>query len=353
MRPCLRSRHARWLLAALLCPTLVAVADEPEGTLRVVTPKEVGIVASAINGKGDLVGFEWVESPEFPGVIEQKPFFARGKAITYLPLLPGFTATFPSALSDEGSVAGRAGRAAPFGVAVHLRNQAIVWDAENGIRGLGTLEGDSSSFASGISRDGRRISGFSVGQKGSRACVWDRSADGDSWKATLLPHETGLGSNVVAMSGSGLQVAAVDGTEPCLWTFGDDGRWSRRSLGAPTTLIPRAVNDSGKVVGLRNGSGGSSQAVFWTKETGCQTIEIPEGYVKSEALAVNNRGLIVGMIDGPNGSTTGPNAFAFERGKLRIIREGGPWFTMASAVNDRNEVAGVLEVDEDQPHPHH
>jgi len=60
-------------------------------------------------------------------------------------------------------VVGRASKPAPKGVRVPLRNQAFVWDAKGGIRGLGVLQDDWASLACGISRDGRRISGFSVG----------------------------------------------------------------------------------------------------------------------------------------------------------------------------------------------
>ena len=109
-------------------------------------------------------------------MLDQVPFFARGKQITYLPLLKGYTATFPAAVSDDGTVVGRASKPAPKGVRVPLRNQAFVWDAKGGIRGLGVLQDDWASLACGISRDGRRISGFSVGDNRNRACVWDARA---------------------------------------------------------------------------------------------------------------------------------------------------------------------------------
>src|ERR1700733_6202419 len=119
-----------WLLLAPL-PGLIsaAVADEPAKKYQVVTPKDDGIIATGINNRGAIVGFEWVERKEQPGVIEQMPFFAQGKAMTYLPLLDGYTATFPAAVSDSGRVVGRASKAAPLGVAVALRNQAFVWEA--------------------------------------------------------------------------------------------------------------------------------------------------------------------------------------------------------------------------------
>jgi uncharacterized membrane protein len=344
-----------WLLiAAVLALSPFSKGDEPVKKLQVVTPKDDGIVATGINARGEIVGFEWAEEKDHPGVLSQVPFLARGKEMTYLPLLKGYTATFPAALSDDGLVVGRASKPAPLGVNIFLRNQAFLWDARNGMRGLGALEGDSASFACGISRDGRRISGFSVGENRVRACFWDRSGGGngdgdrDRWKGTPLPQADRLGSNVVPISRNGKCLAAVDGVIPCLWSQEPSGEWTRRVLGEAGALIPRAVNDSGTVVGFRADGDGLTHAVVWTRAEGCRQLDEPKGFVRSEANAINNDGVVVGLIDGPGGSKIGPNAFVYEKGRLRVIDEGGPAFTNATAINDQGQVAGVLEKDEDE-----
>jgi uncharacterized membrane protein len=333
-------------LAAVLDLATCANADGPAKKYRVVTPKDDGIIAAGINGTGEIVGCEWVESKDHPGVVEQRPFYARGKVVTYLPLLEGYTATFPAALSDDGLVVGRASKPAPPAGRVDLRNQAFLWDARTGIRGLGALEDDSASFACGVSRDGRRISGFSVGDNRVRACIWER--DGEGWRGTALPHAARLGSNTVAISGNGKSIAAVDGVFPCLWTEDAPGRWTREVIADAGSFAPRGVNDSGTVVGLHFADNGRTHAVIWTRRGGCKQLEVPEGYVRSEANAVNNDGVVVGMVDGPNGSEIGPDAFVYEEGRLRLIDEGGPAFTAATAINDHGQVAGVLEKEEGQ-----
>ncbi len=330
-----------WFFLAVGLMTAAAGADEPIKRYQIVTPKGDGIEVTGMNGRGEVIGFEWADDEALPGVVEQRPFFARGREMIYLPLLEGYTATFPAAVSDDGLVVGRASKPAPPGVLVPMRNQAFLWDARAGIRGLGVLEGDRASFASGITRDGRRISGYSVGDDRVRACVWDR--DGDGWKGTALPHANGLGSNTVAISGDGRSVAAVDGASPCLWTRGDSGVWSREVIGDAGSLLPRAVNDSGTVVGLQSTGDGLTHAVIWSREAGRRQLEKPEGYVRSEALAVNNSGTVVGMVDGPAGSKVGPNAFVFEKGRLRLLDEGGLNFATATAINDNGQVAGVME----------
>ncbi len=336
-----------WLLFASMSLGFAAEADQPAKTYEVITPKEDGIIATGMNARGEIIGFEWIEDKQHAGLINQVPFHAKGKVITYLPILQGYTATFPAAVSDEGVVVGRASKPAPPRVRVHMRNQAFIWDAKGGIRGLGVLKDDSSSLACGITRDGRRISGFSVGDNRMRACVWDR--DGESWKGTPLPHAHQLGSNSVVISDNGKFVSAVDGVFPCLWTRDDaSGEWTREVIGESGSLLPRGVNNSGVVVGLRHSSDGGTHAIIWNRKDGCFEIEAPKDYTRNEALAINNEGVVVGMMDGPHGSKILPRAFVYEDGKIRPLQEGGPTFVSATAINDQKQVTGVFEKDEEE-----
>jgi uncharacterized membrane protein len=230
-----------------------------------------------------------------------------------------------------------------------LRNQAFIWDAKTGMHGLGVLAGDLISYGCGIAADSRRICGYSVGTNRMRACVWDR--DGTGWKGAPLPHNSNLGNNRVVMSDNGKLVASVDGYRPCLWARDDSGLWTQEFLGAPGSLAPRGVNNSGLVVGVRQTTDGQLNAVIWSRENGMKRLALPLGYVRSEANAVNNQGVVVGMVDGPGGSKLGPHAFVYETGPLRLINEGGPFFSYATAINDRGQVAGVFEKEEEEPKP--
>src|SRR6266852_9865532 len=109
-------RGVPFLLSAALGLSSFAVAGEPATKYQVVTPKDDGIIATGINGRGEVVGFEWIEDKGHPGLINQVPFYAKGKEMTYLPLLKGYTATFPAAVSDDGLVVGRASKPAAPGV---------------------------------------------------------------------------------------------------------------------------------------------------------------------------------------------------------------------------------------------
>lgn len=338
--------RAKWPLVFLaLALVSVTVAEEPAQKFDVVTPKDDGIIANAINERGEIVGFEWVEEKAHPGVVAQQPILARGKEITYLPLLEGYTASFPAAISDDGLVVGRVSKPLRPGVRAGLRNQAFVWDATSGIHGLGVLKDDFASFGCGISRDGRRISGFSLGENRNRVCVWDRK--GDTWNITALPQEAQLASNVVAISNDGRYVAASDGVNACLWTCDASGAWKREVIAGVHLLTPRAVNNAGTVVGLAFTPDGLTHAAIWTRGEGYKQLPKPKGYVRSEASAINNAGLVVGTIDGPQGEKLPSRAFAYERGQTYLIEQGGPNFGGALAVNDHRQVAGVMEKDED------
>lgn len=322
--------------------------DEPKKKYQVVSPRDVGLSATGINGRGEIVGFEWIASKKDPSIIEQVPFFARGKTVNYLPPPEGYTAFFPAALSDDGVVVGHAGKPGPLGQ-VPLRNQAFVWDSKTGMHGLGVLADDVVSYACDIASDSRRISGYSVGTNRVRACVWDKYGAG--WKGAALPHTSRLGGNHVVISDDGKLIAAIDGDRPCLWSRLDSGKWSPEFLGGTASLCPRSVNNSGMVVGVRYTTDGQFHAVIWSRDQGLKQLAVPQGFVCSEANAVNNGGVVVGMVDGPGGSRIGPNAFVYEAGRLRLIDEGGPFFSCATAINDRGQAAGILDNDDEPPKP--
>jgi uncharacterized membrane protein len=330
-----------WMIMATLALQATALADEPVTKYRLVAPKDDEIMATGINNRGDVIGFQWLEEKDQPGVVSQMPFHATGKTITRLPLLPGYTATEPAGISDTGLVVGRAGKPVQPGARVHMRNQAFVWDAMTGIHGIGTLHDDSASYACGVSRDGTCISGVSVGDGRVRACVWDRV--GNDWKGRPLPQAGQLGSQVVKISDNGRYVASIDGTIPCLWTRSDGGGWTRESIGDPGSLAPRAVNNSGVVVGLCYVGDALTDAAIWKRGVGITRLEKPKGYVLSAANAINNAGVVVGMVDGPHGSPIGPNAFVYEKGRIRLLDEFGPAFTNATAINDAGQVTGDLD----------
>ena len=342
-------RFFRWLAVACLIPVSLSRGDEPAARYEVVTPKLDGIVATGINGRGDVIGFDWTPDPEHPGVIEQAPFLARGGKQTRLPLLPTYTSTFPAAVSDTGLVVGRASKPGSTRARVLMQNQAFVWTEADGIRPLPSFPDDLASFATGISRDGLWVSGLVIAENRMTPCVWGQvqEAGRPTWKITLLPQEDRICSNAVAISGDGRRVAALDGSIPTLWTRTGFTKWTAEPIGPLHAIHPRAINDAGTIAGIITPPDGSTHAVVWTRSGGVQRIRELTGYTRSEASAINTAGAIVGMIDGPAGTPFTPRPFVFANGHLRILDEGGPNFTTATAINDRDQVAGVFEAEEE------
>jgi uncharacterized membrane protein len=343
-----RLRDSFLLLATLNFAFQVEAEGPALKKYQVMTPKDDRINAVDVNARGEVLGSEWVEDPKNPDMIVEVPFLARGKAMTTIPLLKGYTATFPAAVSEGGAVVGRAAKPGSITKRILFRNQAFIWGAKSGIRGLGALKGDVASIACGISRDGTVISGYSVGDNRMRVCVWERT--GESWTASSLPQTERLGSNVVAISDDGRQVSAVDGAVPCLWSRDAAGTWTREPIGAPGALVPRAVNNSGTVVGFTFGGDSRKHAVIRTPDGGCRRIKEPPGFVQSEASDVNNDGAVVGMVERhiADGMELEPRAFIYIKEPLQLIDGGGPNFTAANAINDLWQITGTFERDDEE-----
>lgn len=343
-----RLRDSILILAAFNFAFQVMAEGPTLKKYQVVTPKDDQISAVDINARGEVLGSEWVEDPKNPDMIVEVPFLARGKAMTTLPLLDGYTSTMPAAVSEGGVVVGRASKPGSLTKRILFRNQAFIWDEHAGIRGLGALKGDIASIACGISRDGTVISGYSVGDNRMQVCVWERV--GESWTATELPQTHRLGSNVVAISDDGRHVSAVDGAVPCLWTRDAAGTWTREPIGDPGALVPRAVNNSGTVVGFMFDGKSRKHAVIRTRDGGCRPIKEPPGFVQSEASDVNNDGATVGTVERNvgEGLELEPRAFIYMNEHLQLIDGGGPNFIAATAINDDWQIAGTFERDEEE-----
>ena len=309
------------IAALILCGPLLG--DEPRNRFQIVTPKPDGINAVGINGHGDIIGFEWIESKKIPGVVEELPFFARGKTVTWLPLLKTYTATFPAAVSDDGTVVGRSSKPAPRGVVIPLRNQAFVWTAAGGIRGLGALEEDMASFATDITRDGRRISGFSVGdQPGSRLHLGSRRRRLEGHRPALrlqprLERRCHERQRQVPLRRGWREARALD--RACRTASGSRSSSEFRARSSRAGSTTRAWSSACVSRSMR-----LTHAVIWSRETGLKQLEKPQGYVRSEALAVNNQGIVVGMVDGPRGfERSGPTRSSTNRaGSACWTREG-------------------------------
>ncbi|MCC6677540.1 MAG: PEP-CTERM sorting domain-containing protein [Phycisphaerales bacterium] len=209
------------------------------------------------------------------------------------------------------------------------------------VEGLGFLEGYKSSYATGVSDDGRAVSITAVSIAGIfQAAKWTRGAEID-----------GLGTvfgEIAASTGISADGSVVVGY--------DDGvlrRATRWTSAGPQTLgtLPGGVNslangvsrDGLTVVGSSD-DGTRVRAIRWTEAGGMQDLGIAPGAAGSEARGANADGSVV------VGVSLGPEARAFrwtQAGGMQLLGVlPGEVFSIAHAVTpDGKTVVGGSSIE--------
>jgi hypothetical protein len=123
-------------------------------------------VAFALSGDGEaLVGA--VRRDAHPGELF---VWRRGSGREYLTGLPGADYQLATDMNRDGSVAVCAAVFGSSALVAWPRTRALLWSSTSKVLDLGTLAGSESSFASGVSADGRVVVGTS-----GEAMIWDPS----------------------------------------------------------------------------------------------------------------------------------------------------------------------------------
>jgi probable HAF family extracellular repeat protein len=107
------------------------------------------------------------------------------------------------------------------------------------------------------------------------------------------------------------------------------------------------VNNGGEVVGASVLAGNTTTHAFiWTRETGMRDLGTLPGDANSAALAINNRGQVVGISYGPHGPFDGSGKpFLWQNGLMSdlssLVPADSPLAVVfAGAINSRGEIAG-------------
>lgn len=96
-------------------------------------------------------------------------------------------------------------------------------------------------------------------------------------------------------------------------------------------LLPAAINDAGQVAGTTR----SHRAAIWSAKNGLRELPLPRGFDHSEAVAINGRGHVVGMVYDRGFNNHQP--FFFANDALTLL-EGNQ--ARAYHISNNDEVAG-------------
>jgi len=235
---------------------------------------------AAISNSGDIVG-----------IGSTGAWFESGGVRTSIPLQR------PLSVNDKGQVAGFAGGFFPRGA---------VYSVPDGTLTPLSLGGNQST-ATAINASGRVAgTGTLPGTQTLHAFAWDGSTIQD------LGTLGGDGnSSAAAINGRGdiAGSASISSTQAHAFVFDGETMHDLGTLPGCDRSNAAAINDAGTAVGSVDlCADGSSHAVLFSKNAGLVDINTvapaSDGFTYSNAIGINNAGIIVGIAVGPDGFTT-------------------------------------------------
>jgi probable HAF family extracellular repeat protein len=287
-------------------------------------------VAYGVNSLGQVVGVTANAAQETVGFI-----WTRG-TMEELPFLPTGDVAVISDLNDRDQVVGYSTFYDPDSAT--LQAHATIWQNRIPTR-IGTLNGGTYSEARRITNDGQ-VMGFSDTAENPgvyQAFSWRNGAMtpiGTLGGAYSFPNAMNQRGQIVGQSET-----ASGELHAFLWT--NHRIIDLGTLGGSTSEA-LALNDAGGVVGTSVTASGATHAFLWYGGKMTDLGTLGGSLTDSKAMAVNNRGQIVGNSSNPSSGVTRP--VLWQNGKLvELPRVQGPGymdFSEAMYVTDRGLIIG-------------
>lgn len=245
-------------------------------------------VGEGINNLGEATGYSYTGN-------QYHAFYYDGNSMSDLGVLNNsgsYAYSYGREINNNGQVAG-------YSYSSGYYQQAFIWDAQNGMQGLGTLPGDTYSYASGLNDNGQVV-GHSSGSGNTEAFIWDEvngmQAIGKPSGARYFYPE--------AINNHGVVVGRAHfdnvGTRGYIWSetdgFTDLGSFNLTPSSTYYYVYPRDINDAGQIIGeASNLSGHTNGAFFWDPSTGFHSLDTDnDNNTWYYAMALNNNGQVTG-----------------------------------------------------------
>jgi len=213
--------------------------------------------------------------------------------------------------ADGSTVVGSSGDLFPVGP------EAFVWDSSNGMRGLGVLPGGSfESRAFAVSADGSTVVGESNSVAVSEAFVWDATNGmrglGDLPEGAFFSTARGVSADGSIVVGRG--VSRSDFFEAFIWDAAN-GMQGLGFLPGGSGSEAFAVSADGSTVVGQAQSFPSDEPFLWDATNGMQGLGfLPGGREFGRALSVSADGsIVVGFVGAAADASTLTQAFVWDK----------------------------------------
>jgi probable HAF family extracellular repeat protein len=262
----------------------------------------------------------------------------------------GGPASVAFSVNARGDVVGQSDTPDLDSNGVEYISVAFLADRE-GVHNLGTLPGFNHSQAYGVNNRGQVV-GWTYNQDPAipfrtlptfRAFLYHKGTMvdiGTLGGATSIARSINDSGRIVGSSRIFAQTVSAQEIHAFVYEHGE--MTDLGTLPGFTYAEALAINNRGQIVG-HSGATRSSPRVGFLYDRGVMSAIGTLGGVSSTAWAINDRGQVVGWSRTASGET---HAFLYERGRMRDLGTLGGSYSLAFGINNRGDIVGESETAE-------